>query len=957
MTDAWNRRVENIAVLDDQLPPQNQGFVSDAQLKKMIRQAMGANPTSCPKGIERDRLLEVACELNLVSAEDAEKSAPRKTGSPKSWKTRVDQAKPRREPMFDGDEFVTDSQLKSALEEYLEVSSPERISRGDMLNQALTLNLVSKEQANIPAPVKVTTIALKNMWDAYKKEYKEENEKLTKREELIEALVRVGKLSKAEAEAKGVRQDRAEAMQIARVSNQVTRCTRVVSLLKDLPNAEAIQATLIRISDDASRLFYQRSFLVWLHLARLIRKGLPLPDMKGDQLDRFVRQVYTFQTVGSNLKDEELKKTFDNNKKLFPILPRPEHVNIVTHAANAYGGAMRRHFANIDTVKQRIKRYASAKLFGVAPVEEKGEEDSDQNQQLVMIGLDLNPEVGDKPLYNIVSALECKGFDVSAMHPRQREVLKEIRTLLELPEGTELDTNWLRTNIHASIRFSFSTVNVLDGLREQAEKVQKDIERQFPDENNCPKLKKGITTGLSFVPLNALKRRFVTIDATDMAKVLKLPSSENTLVAQIVREMLMPNVKKIFGEKMAHHPDDVTKSGDAWYMTGTFDTDGYSIHPHFQRHKKAAEILKEPKVIPSKIETVPKLLLLVDPGRVNLMTVTAMVDGKVLMRIHKKRSCPLKFTFTTRHYYNLAGMTKRKIIRERREKKDTKGKELRTQQSATSLRTGNYKKIKAYIKASMDHAVASDEKWARALKKSAATERWRRQSIKDGVLLKWFYKVKKSIGSLTGLYDATVVWGCKVKSTGVGNLSAPTERSAKLAERVLGWKVVRGDEYKTSALSFVAPHEKNIAPRFRGVQFVKYRCLKRYETAGNRVRGGWVATLSAKHAIRRIEKGKILRLMDEQGSKKPKVKTRWKYEGHSQDSAQVKADKKQERQEGGFTCRYVRGLRVFIQDQATTKFVDRDVNGSINIGMLWMSDNIEGRSRPEVFVRSTPSIK
>jgi len=181
MTDAWNRRVENIIVLDDQLPPQNQGFVSDAQLKKMIRKAMGANPTPCPKGIERVRLLEVACQLNLVSAEDAEKSAPCKTGSPKSWKTRVDQAKPRREPMFDGDEFVTDSQLKSALEEYLEVSSPERISRGDMLNQALVLNLVSKEQAKIPAPVKLTTIALKNMWDVYKKEHKEEKEKLTKR--------------------------------------------------------------------------------------------------------------------------------------------------------------------------------------------------------------------------------------------------------------------------------------------------------------------------------------------------------------------------------------------------------------------------------------------------------------------------------------------------------------------------------------------------------------------------------------------------------------------------------------------------------------------------------------------------------------------------------------------------------------------------------------------------------
>ena len=50
-----------------------------------------------------------------------------------------------------------------------------------MLNQALVLNLVSKEQAKIPAPVKLTTIALKNMWDVYKKEHKEEKEKLTKR--------------------------------------------------------------------------------------------------------------------------------------------------------------------------------------------------------------------------------------------------------------------------------------------------------------------------------------------------------------------------------------------------------------------------------------------------------------------------------------------------------------------------------------------------------------------------------------------------------------------------------------------------------------------------------------------------------------------------------------------------------------------------------------------------------
>ena len=767
----------------------------------------------------------------------------------------------------------------------------------------------------------------------------------------------MGKLSKAEAEAKGVRPDRALVMEEARLSNRVARCTRVVSLLRGLPNAKAIQDALIDISNVASRLFYQRSFLVWLHLARLVKAGLPLPDMKGDQLDRFVRLAYTFNTPGSFLKDVALSVTLETHKELFPILPRPSQGNVVTHAANAYAGAMRRHFANIDTVKQRIKRYASAKLFGVVQVPEKGEEDSDQNQGLA--GFDLKPNVGDKPLYNIVSALECKNFDVSAMHPKQREVLKEIRTLLELPEGTELEKNWLRKNIHSSIRFSFGTVSVLDDLREQAEQVHRSLERQFPDEKFRPKLKKGCAKGLHFAPLNALKRRFVTIDATDMAPLLGLPSSKS-LVSEVVRGMLLPNVKKIFGEKMAHHPDDATKSGDAWYMTGTFDTDGYSIHPHFQRRKTATEILKDqekkPETKPPKADKVPRLLLLADPGRVNLVTITAMVDGKVVMRkpTHKGKTRPLKFTFTTRQYYNLTGMTRRKIIRERREKKDLVGKELRTQQSATSLRTGNFEKVKAYIVASIDHAVASEEQWARALKKNTATERWKRQSVKDGVLLKWFYKVKKSIGSLTGLYDATVVWGCKVKSTGVGNLSAPTERSAKLAERVLGWKVVRGDEYKTSALSFVAPHTENIAPRFRGVPFIKERRLKRNETVSNMVRGGWVVTLSARRSISRIkEKWESLKLMDEHGLKKPKKKTKWKYEGHSQDSAQLKADKKQERQEGGFTCRYVRGLRVFIQDQATTKFVDRDVNGSVNIGMLWISDNIKGHSRPKMFVRST----
>ena len=483
------------------------------------------------------------------------------------------------------------------------------------------------------------------------------------------------------------------------------------------------------------------------------------------------------------------------------------------------------------------------------------------------------------------------------------------------------------------------------------------LESRFPDEKTRPKLKKGCARGIHFAPLNALKRRFVTVDATDMAPLLGLPSGP--FVAQAVRETLIPNVKKIFGEKMAHHPDEATMSGEAWYLTGTFDTDGFSIHPHFQRRKTAEEAVhassdskKAKPPPPPKADSVPKLLLLVDPGRVNLVTITVMKDGETVMRTHKGRTRPLKFTFTTKQYYSLMGETRRKIIRERRAKKDVIGADLRRQQSAASLRTGNYRDVVAYVQASLDHAAASGQAWARALKKGAATERWRREAAKDGALLRWFHGVRKSVGKLTGMYDATVVWGCKVQATGKGNLSAPTERSAKVASRVMGWKVVRGDEYNTSKLSFVAPHSPNLSPRFRGVKSVVRRRLSKDETVRNRVRDGWVEGLTAKRILRRIEhKDKLAKQIGKKCVKQPKERTTWKYEGTSGDSASMKAEKKAERQANGMACRYVRGLRVFIQDQGTTKFVDRDVNGSVNIGLLWISDNIQGRSRPQVFVR------
>ena len=122
-------------------------------------------------------------------------------------------------------------------------------------------------------------------------------------------------------------------------------------------------------------------------------------------------------------------------------------------------------------------------------------------------------------------------------------------------------------------------------------------------------------------------------------------------------------------------------------------------------------------------------------------------------------------------------------------------------------------------------------------------------------------------------------------------------------------------------------------------------------------------SLSARRLLRRAEYlGKEVRQIGDKCVKRPKTSIRWEYDGHSGEADTVKKKKKEcdgRRPSCRFAAtrvaskqevKYVRGLQVF-QDGANMKFVDRDLCGSVNIGLLWLCDNIEGRSRPAVFVR------
>ena len=1015
-------------------PPASTGvFVGDSTLKAILKVHVGAK--ACPKSVTRSSLLEAAVRLQLLAAEDALVVAPRKgTGGAKYWHQAVEAAVARDMPLSaDPELFYTDSELTDALEAQVGGGqvAPERISRADLLKQAVATGLVTQQQADVPAPTLLSEQELKRRWTGHVQGLPQTSGKKKGlampcgRKALTKTLLALGLLTKGEAEARVKRPDRAAAAATSRSSTTVTRCTSFASLFRGTRDSAKVRENLRLQSEHASRLFFERSLLIWLHLHRLIREGLPLPDMHKSKLGKFVRLMYTYRTQKSPLKDDALKKTFQQYANVLPdkVGTRPASSNVVTHAANAYAGAMRRHFAHLDTVKRRIRRYASARLFDCVVQPEAGEEDGTGLDAAVLDEVvKRKRDVGDAPLYNICGALEDPEFPVSAMHPDQRTVLKEIRDRLELPEGTPLTDSWLRRNIHSSIRFSLRVVDTLDEVREQAQAVWKHYEQTIKEDDKRPKLRRGATSGLHFVPLNKLDRRFVTLDATDLMGVMGLSGVEESLVADVVREAVQSNITKIFGK------DYDPRSGEqAWTFTGTMDTDGQSVHLHFLRPKKkgdkasptrddddddkdddgvdlpvgvqdsSPEEVQSPTVEPEtaltsmsteeggRLAHPPKLIISVDPGRVNLATMTVMVDGKVLMiKGTNGRHRPLKFTFSNRQYYTLRGTRKREVALKGRQRRDDakedaevegakdaeqrrlassgSRRQLRSALSATSLKTGDVSKIVAYMLAHQTtHADANQKVWSEALSKRKSTERWRGRVSKDSTILRWFHQVKAAIKKRTGLEEATVVWGCRVAPSGKGNLSVPTDRIAQLAKRVEGWNVVTGDEFRTSKNSCVPPHVVNLSPRFRGEKTT--RRVKRHDRVQSQVRHGFVLGLSAKRVLRRACGGTSSKLRKEPRAigmrkdgggavtaKRSEVCIIWTYDGHSGEMAEVKATKKAERELAGFICRYIRGLRAY-QGDDKTKFVDRDVNGSINIGLLWLYDNVVGRFRPVVFVR------
>ena len=107
--------------------------------------------------------------------------------------------------------------------------------------------------------------------------------------------------------------------------------------------------------------------------------------------------------------------------------------------------------------------------------------------------------------------------------------------------------------------YAYMSGQTLDAVKVMAAELHAEIERM--PEVDRPTLRKGAAKGIRFVPLNDLRRRFVTLDATDLGDILGFGDFGVELKNDMTRRCLAKAIKTVFGPNYARSPDDVT-AGD-----------------------------------------------------------------------------------------------------------------------------------------------------------------------------------------------------------------------------------------------------------------------------------------------------------------------------------------------------------------------------------------------------------
>ena len=202
-----------------------------------------------------------------------------------------------------------------------------------------------------------------------------------------------------------------------------------------------------------SRIVHQRSFLVLLHLRRLMTAGSTLPDLT-DANATFFRHCFTVG-LGTTV-DAELSETMRCFPSIFVQLPKlPKGLNnAVSHAAKLYKTNFLNHFTLVAGMEGRIKKFASQQLHGleVRIPAAQGPSDPDAEEEAKaedIAGVNRKGGGLDAVCRAVFEATD-PSKDAADITQHHVDLVTKIRTMIGVPDGTKLTEAGSRATCHWS---------------------------------------------------------------------------------------------------------------------------------------------------------------------------------------------------------------------------------------------------------------------------------------------------------------------------------------------------------------------------------------------------------------------------------------------------------------------------------------------------------------------------
>ena len=331
--------------------------MNDVAVRKIVRKGIGSK--SCPKTLTRQELLDAAVRLNLVSRAQAAIAAAPRAKRQVPWNKMLEAVQPRPDVSDDvRDGWADASDLRTLLEAHAGFVLPPDVGHGTLLQHAVRLNLVSEARLQQATYHGVEELRARLVGAGHA------IARALKRPDLVRECIRHRLITAAEATAVKQRPDKATAFAISKRTREFCVQSGFKTIFGGFADAAKVRKTILTVSDAISKLAHQRGFLVWLHLHDCIARSEPMPDMHSDGLETFVRHCFAVGAVGATTRNAAIEATRLRYCDAFPPLPAAAGFgNVLKHAANAYAGAMKRHFSNVDTVVARVKRFARGRLF------------------------------------------------------------------------------------------------------------------------------------------------------------------------------------------------------------------------------------------------------------------------------------------------------------------------------------------------------------------------------------------------------------------------------------------------------------------------------------------------------------------------------------------------------------------------------------------------------------------